>query len=578
MTSKELRKAFLEFYKKNGHKIVPSSSLIPDDSSVLLTTAGMQQFKPYYTGLADPMKSPLPSLNGKSIGSKNAASIQKSFRTSDIDEVGDETHLTFFEMMGNFSFGGYFKKEAITLTYNFLKEIGIEIQYVTIFEGDKDVPKDIESKKIWEELGITDIREENREENFWGPTGSEGPCGPTTEVFVKDVEIWNIVFNEYYCNSDKSLKKLDTPGVDTGMGLERLAMISQGRDNIFETDLFSPIIDLIQESINAKTKRILSDHIRAISFLLSDGVRPLNKEAGYILRRLMRRVMVYEYLNEGEIDTEKLFLKVRELYSEFYRELDSTMILAEFKKEKDKFQKTLSRGMKELDSLREIDSISAFKLYETFGLPFEIVKEVGGDKAKKLTREGFEKEFKKHQETSKAGLEQKFGGHGLILDTGELKASNDEEIKIVTRLHTATHLMQASLRKVLGDTVKQAGSDITPERTRFDFTFDRKLTDKEVKEVEDLVNGVIEKGMKVELKEMPIDKAKETGALYSDRETYPATVNVYSVIDDKGKVFSSELCGGPHVTNTREIGRFSIVKQESVAAGIRRVRAKISQN
>ena len=578
MTSKELRKAFLEFYKKNGHKIVPSSSLIPDDSSVLLTTAGMQPFKPYYTGAADQMVSPLPSLNGNPIGSKDAASIQKSFRTSDIDEVGDETHLTFFEMMGNFSFGGYFKKEAITLTYNFLKEIGIEIQYVTIFEGDKDVPEDIESKKIWEELGITDIREENREENFWGPTGSEGPCGPTTEVFVKDVEIWNIVFNEYYCNSDKSLKKLDTPGVDTGMGLERLAMISQGRDNIFETDLFSPIIDLIPESINARTKRILSDHIRAISFLLSDGVRPLNKEAGYILRRLMRRVMVYEYLNEGDIDTEKLFLKVHELYSEFYRELDSVMILAEFKKEKDKFQKTLSRGMKELDSLKEIDSISAFKLYETFGLPFEIVKEVGGDKAKKLTREGFEKEFKKHQETSKAGLEQKFGGHGLILDTGELKASNDEEIKIVTRLHTATHLMQASLRKVLGDTVKQAGSDITPERTRFDFTFDRKLTDKEVKEVEDLVNGVIKKGMKVELKEMSIDKEKETGALYSDRETYPATVNVYSVIDDKGKVFSSELCGGPHVENTREIGKFSIVKQESVAAGIRRVRAKISQN
>jgi len=273
MTSSDLREKFLEFFEKEGHVRVPSSSLLPDDPSVLLTTAGMQQFKPYYTGKADPMASPHPELGGKPLGAKSAVSIQKSFRTSDIDEVGDETHLTFFEMMGNFSFGGYFKEEAIKFAYDFIKEIGLTIQYVTIFEGDEKTLKDEESKKIWEGLGVRDIREADRGENFWGPTGNEGPCGPTTEIYLNDIEVWNIVFNEYYCLADKSLVPLEEKGgvrgVDTGMGLERLAMVSQGKKNIFETDLFSPLIDLLPEHMDMSTKRVVADHGRAVSFLIS---------------------------------------------------------------------------------------------------------------------------------------------------------------------------------------------------------------------------------------------------------------------------------------------------------------------
>lgn len=578
MTSSELRKAFLEFFEKNGHVVVPSSSLLPDDPSVLLTTAGMQQFKPYYTGEADPLKSPHPTLQGKPLKTKSATSIQKSFRTSDIDEVGDETHLTFFEMLGNFSFGGYFKEKAIKLAYDFLKEIGLEIQYVTIFKGDKEVLKDEESKKIWQELGIKDIREENREENFWGPTGNEGPCGPTTEIYIGNTEIWNIVFNEYYCNPAKTLKKLDTPGVDTGMGLERLAMVIQGKKNIFETDLFFKITSKLPDGMENKTKRIMADHVRAIAFLISDGVRPSNKEAGYVLRRLMRRVLVYEYLNkEKNLHIPELLKKAIVLYDGFYPELQYGTVLSEFEKEQKKFQATLGRGMKELNAQKTIDAPLAFKLYESFGLPYEIVKEVGGKKAEGLTREEFDKEFARHQETSRAGRERKFGGHGLLLDTGELKAANEEEVKIATRLHTATHLLQAALRKVLGDKVKQAGSDITAERTRFDFTFDRKVATDELKKVEDLVNEVIQKDMSVEYKEIPYEKAIRTGALYSQKEKHPPVVKVYAVTDKKtGEVFSRELCGGPHVSHTREIETFRIVKEESVAAGIRRIRAKVA--
>ena len=544
---------------------MPSSSLLPDDPSVLLTTAGMQQFKPYFVGKADPEKD---------FGSLNTVSIQKSFRTSDIDEVGDESHLTFFEMMGNFSFGGYFKKEAILYAKEFIESIALDIQYVTIFEGDDKTPKDEESEKIWKSLGVLDIRMAAREDNFWGPTGSEGPCGPTTEIYINDMEIWNIVFNEYYCKSDGSLEKLETPGVDTGMGLERLTMVAQGKKNIFETDLFSSITEILPAGMDTRVKRIVSDHARGVAFLLSDGVIPSNKEAGYILRRLMRRMLVYEHILGDSYDSQALFDIVGKEYSGFYNEINPETVRDEFAKEKDKFQKSVARGLKELERTGEIDAQSGFRLYESFGLPYEIIKELGGEKSSGLTREDFDREFEKHREASRAGREKKFGGHGLLLDTGELKAANEEELKVVTRLHTATHLLQAALRKVLGDEVHQAGSDITAERLRFDFAFDRKLSEEEIKKVEDLINDVIERNLDMGCQEMSYEDAVKTGALYFEKEKYPGTVKVYSAVDPKsGEVFSRELCGGPHVAHTEELVSFKITKEESVGAGVRRIRA-----
>jgi len=564
MLANELRKKFLEFFKSRGHAIVLSSSLLPDDPSVLLTTAGMQQFKKYYTGEADPMRD---------FRSKSTASVQKCFRTSDIDEVGDERHNTFFEMLGNFSFGGYFKKEAISYGKDFFDSIGLEIEYVTVFAGDKNVPFDEESFNFWENLGIRDIRKCGREDNFWGPTGAEGPCGPTTEIYINGVEVWNIVFNEFYQLKDGTLEKLKTPGVDTGMGLERLAMVSQGKRNIFETDLFLPILDILPGTISERQRRIISDHLRASAFLLSDGVSPSNKEAGYILRRLLRRALVYEYINFLNPQIfESAIIEAIKIYGNFYPELKHRRddIINAYWAEREKFSKTLSRGIKELEKNENITSEKAFSLYETFGLPYEIIKEFSGAKSSSLTRESFDKEFGKHQEKSRAGAAGKFGGHGLLLNTGELKAKDEEELKKVTRLHTATHLLQAALRKILGENVRQMGSDITVERTRFDFSFPRKLTIDEIKKVEDLINEAISRKLKVKMEEMDIEEAKRSGALYFFKEKYPAHVKVYSAGD-----FSKELCGGPHVKNTQDIGKFVIIKEEASASGVRRIRGKI---
>lgn len=571
MTHQELRQKFISFFEKRGHAVVPSSSLIPDDPSVLLTTAGMQQFKKYYTGEADPIKD---------FGSKNTASIQKSFRTSDIDEVGDESHNTFFEMMGNFSFGEYFKKEAIAYAHKFItQELGLSIDYVTVFEGDKEVPADEESEKVWQDLGIKNIKKLGRSENFWGPTGSEGPCGPTTEIFVVGLEpeVWNLVFNEYYCQPGGKLEKLKQNGVDTGMGLERLATAVQGKKHIFETDLFAPLLELLPGEVEERHKRIIVDHLRGSTFLLGDGVRPSNKEAGYILRRLMRRTFVYEKMYKiPDHVFDAIIHDIVHEYGEFYSELmrGNETIREEFKKEREKFGKTLDRGVKELGRVTEINAENAFRLYETFGLPFEIIKELGGKRAKDLTREAFDEEFKKHQEISRAGQEKKFGGHGLLLDTGELKAADQRELKIVTRLHTATHLLNAALHKVLGDAVEQRGSDITVERTRFDFLFPQKLTPEEIKEVEDLVNYAIQKDFPVTIKEMDAEDAKKSGALFFYKGVYPKKVKVYTV-GNGAEVFSKELCGGPHVTHTGEIGKFHISKEESSSAGIRRIRAVV---
>jgi len=504
MVSKEIRKSFLDFFQRRGHVIVPSSSLIPtDDSSVLLTTAGMQQFKKYYTG-------ELNALN--TFRSQRVTSIQKCFRTSDIDSVGDESHLTFFEMLGNFSFGpvgsdnpedfgveGYFKKSAINWAYEYLsKELKIDPQRmkVSVFNGDEEVPFDKESYSILEELGFSpaQIIRGGREDNFWGPTGSEGPCGPTVEFYIDGLEVWNLVFNEYYKENldfqTQNLRKLNNPGVDTGMGLERLAMILQGTSTIFETDLFRPLMRFLPDSLSEKTKRILVDHSRSIAFLISDGVRPSNKEVGYVLRRLMRRVMVSSW-QSNSLNVKALLSEVVKLYKDIYQELDEKNILEEFNKEYEKFNRALKKGVEVIKKTTIIDAQEAFKIYETYGVPYEVIKDIGGDKAQFLTRESFEQEFIKHQEISRASKEKKFGGHGLKIETGEIETTDIRETQIIIRLHTATHLLQWALREILGKEVRQMGSDINPSRLRFDFSFDRKLTPQEIQAITDLVNQKI---------------------------------------------------------------------------------------
>ncbi len=584
MNANEIRQKFLDFFKERGHAVVSSSSLIPDDPSVLLTTAGMQQFKKYYTGEADAIKD---------FGYLSTASVQKSFRTSDIDEVGDESHLTFFEMLGNFSFGGYFKKEAIQYAYDFItKVMNLPISYVTVFEGSHGVEKDEGSKQIWRDLGVTDVREEGINDVFWGPTGTSGPCGPTTEIYCKnvqgkDIEIWNIVFNEFFypgtrdellSGSDKKLEPLKIPGVDTGMGLERLAMISQGVSTIFETDLFSDLFGAFPSSLGIREHRIIADHARAACFLISDGVRPSNKERGYVLRRLLRRIVVFEHLATEAMN---LFASLAPLivgaYHHAYGELHLATILDEWDKEKAKFLKTVKHGLKELAKCPAIDAATAFKLYESYGLPYEIIKEVGGDRAKNLSRTEFEKEFAKHQEISRAGLEKKFGGHGLLLDTGELKAKDETELQIVTRLHTTTHILQQALREVLGPEVHQAGSDITAERTRFDFTFHRKVTPEEILKTEEMINEVIKHDLPVAFTELPKEEAAKTGALFFFKEKYPDIVKVYYVGSSVQDAFSKEFCGGPHVTHTGTIGRIKILKEEACSAGVRRIRAVLAE-
>ena len=402
MTHTEIRKKFLDFFEKRGHTIVPSSSLLPDDPSVLFTTAGMQQFKKYYT---DPELAP----------SLNIASIQKSMRTSDIDEVGDERHLTFFDMLGNFSFGGYFKKEAIGYGHEFItKVMGLTIDYVTVFEGAPGVPEDIESQEIWKSLDPNlEIRKCRKEDNFWGPTGNKGPCGPNTDIYINGVEVWAIVFNEFYQDETGKLSELKVKGIDTGMGLERLAMVSQSKANIFETDLFAflAVGPLNPNQRSDRSNRIIADHSRAIAFLITDGVLPSNKEQGYVLRRLMRRIIVHK-----DIDYPKLFDNIVKTYSE----LKLDLILEVFGAEQEKFSKTLDAGLRELKKISDLDAVKAFKLYESYGLPFEVMHDI----VPNLNRKAFDEEFKKHQAKSREGSVKKFGGHGLLLDTGELKAAN----------------------------------------------------------------------------------------------------------------------------------------------------------
>jgi len=579
MTHSQIREKFLKFFESCGHKIVPSSSLLPTDPSVLFTTAGMQQFKPYFLGEADPVKD---------FGGRRTASIQKAMRTSDIDEVGDKSHLTFFEMLGHFSFGDYFKKETIEWTYEFLtEELGISKDRIsaTVFAGDGKIPFDSESYNAWVQfIPQEKIKKGPREDNVWGPPGLEGPCGAANEVYVDDLEVATLVFMEYNCDKDKNFTPLPQKGVDVGWGFERVVKIIQNKDSVFETDLLKPILKLVPSELDNRIRRIIADHSRAIAFLLSDGVRPSNKEQGYVLRRLMRRVITYFYATQP-VDNRlaksvihrsdatvihDIFAKIVEVYGSYYPGLNANSILHEFDHEKEKFEKTLSQGLRELEKMPSVSAENAFRLYESYGLPFEVIKELGRKKTTELSRESFDEEFKKHQEISRAGAEKKFGGHGLLMDTGELKAGNEEELKKATRLHTATHLLHASLRKVLGTEVHQAGSDITPERLRFDFIFSRKVTPEEIKQVEDIVNEAVQKDYKVTKEEMSYEDAIKSGASAFFKLKYPPRVNVYSFGD-----FSKELCGGPHVSHSAEIGHVKITKEEAVSAGVRRIRAVV---
>jgi alanyl-tRNA synthetase len=652
MTSKQLRKAFLNFFKERGHIVAPSSSLLPDDPSVLLTTAGMQQFKKYYTGELDPIKD---------FGLCRAASVQKCFRTSDIEEVGDERHLTFFEMLGNFSFtsplspplkggegegmpspskgedgndsapksppyegggrGGcqeerasYSKKEAIAYALDFLQTIGLKdkIDYVTVFGGDGETSPDEEAYKIWQEFGMPEekIKKFGRADNFWGPTGASGPCGPTTEIYVQGVEVWNLVFNEYYARSDGRLEKAAAPGIDTGMGLERLAMVSQGASTIFETDLFKPLIETLEAKAGksyleeSRYYRIVIDHIRGACFLIADGVLPSNLAQGYVLRRILRRVIrSLRLLQAPEKVIYALVEKVIELYGEAYPELraKASDISVVIKCEIEKFSRALDRGLKEFEQMASplsppystqgaclparqgsasggeggakggvFSGKDAFMLYESYGFPIEMTREMLQERGLNLNEAEFQEEFKKHQELSRLGVEKKFGGHGIVLDTGELKAANQEELQKVIRLHTATHLLQQALRQILGPEISQRGSDITAERARFDFTFSRKVALEELKKLEDLVNQKIQEDLPVSMQEMKFEDAVASGALAFFKGKYPPVVKVYSI-----GAFSKEICGGPHVNRTSEIGKFKILKEEASSAGVRRIRAVV---
>lgn len=599
MTVNEIRQKFIKYFEGKGHVVMPSSSLIPkDDPSVLITTAGMQQFKKWFSNEIKP-KYP------------KTLTIQKCVRTNDIEEVGDKTHLTFFEMLGNFSFGDYFKEESIKWGLEFVeKELGVDRSriWVSIFAGDDKTPRDDDSEKIWQSLGITDIREFGREDNFWGPTGTEGACGPTTEIYVDDVEIWNLVFNEYYMQPDGILLPLESKGVDTGAGLERVAARINRLDSVFQTDELAELIDsfspMLAEINNTKkieefpireftiNERIVADHMRAATFMLADGIRPSNLDKGYVLRRLIRRAIVkYRFLpgvNKEQNICSKIAKKVITIYRKHYPELDQkkNSILSELEIEEIKFRRTLEIGLKEIakwkaeirtfwenkpaDAYKIINGKIAFKIFQTYGFPlemiFESLEEMGSKtpiKKEKIEKE-FLVEFEKHQEVSRGGLEKKFAG-GL---------ENKDDPKII-RLHTAAHLTLAAMREILGSHVHQKGSNITAERLRFDFSHPEKLTEEEKRAIEDWVNDKITKKLDLYVVETDPKTAKEKGAEGEFDARYGDKTTVYSIggdIDSKEAV-SKEICGGPHVKNTGELGHFRIKKEESSSAGVRRIKA-----
>lgn len=589
LTTKELRKEYLEFFTERGHSIIPSASLIPDnDPTVLFTTAGMHPLVPYLMGEKHPVGNRLTD-------------VQKCVRTGDIDEVGDATHCTFFEMLGNWSLGDYFKTESIKYSFEFLtKKLGIPTDKlaVSVFAGDSDCPRDDLSAKVWQDLGI---KKENiyylpKKNNWWGPAGMTGPCGPDTEIFIirdqqkcgedcspacdcgKFVEIWNNVFMEYDKQADGTYQPLKQKNVDTGMGLERTVAMLNGYSSVYEIDIFAPVMKLLKEKSGkgeefAKEMRIIADHIRTATFMLGDekGITPSNVDQGYVLRRLIRRSLRFARTLELEssilTQISKMYI---DMYAPYYEELahNEHKIIDELNKETEKFEKTLVQGLKEFEKLlkyiqdKRISGKAAFRLYDTFGFPIEMTIELAKENGIIVDVEGFENAFKEHQAKSQAGAEQKFKG-GL--------ADNSDA---TAKLHTATHLLNAALKKVLNDdTIQQKGSNITAERLRFDFNFPRPMTAEEIAKVEEEVNKVIKEGVSVVCQEMPIDDARKLGAVGVFNDKYDANVKVYTIGE-----YSMEMCGGPHTTNTRELESFKIVKEQSSSSGVRRIKAVIGNN
>jgi alanyl-tRNA synthetase len=609
MNSAELRKKYLKFFEEKGHKILPSASLIPEgDSTTLFTGSGMQPMVPFLLGQKHHL-------------GERLADSQKSFRAEDIEEVGDNRHTTFFEMLGNWSLGDYWKEEQLNWIFEFLtKEVGIDPQklFVSVFSGDPkyETPKDTESAEIWKKLfssaGIeakeVDLETEDnahkvgmqggrifyyRDKNWWSRTGlpenmpAGEPGGPDSEIFYefsevehdpkygknchpncdcgRYLEIGNNVFMEYQKQEDGGFKDLPQKNVDFGGGLERITAASNNNSDIFEIDSLKTIVDKITTLVTKEDRgamRIIADHIRAGVFLIADGVEPSNKDRGYIVRRLLRRSVTYgQKLGIDHDFLPEVAEVVVRIYSEIYPEVKSVGVLEELKKEELKFKQTLAKGLKILESKSNITGKEAFDLFQTYGFPFELTKEFGVVQ----NPDEFESEFKKHQELSRTSSAGQFKG-GL--------ASHSDKI---VRLHTATHLMNAALRKVLGENVWQKGSNITEERTRFDFTHGQKMTDEEKQEVEKLVNNWISRDLSVKKETMPLEEARKLGAIGVFGEKYPDTVSVYTVFDAKtNDVVSREFCGGPHVEHTGVIGSFKIQKEEAVSAGVRRIKAVVT--
>lgn len=633
LTAQELRQKYLEFFKSKKHKVIPSASLVPEnDPTVLFTTAGMHPLVPYLVGEKHPL-------------GKRIVDAQKCIRTGDIDDVGDNRHLTFFEMLGNWSLGDYFKQEAIAWSWEFLtdeKWLNLDPKriYVTVFAGDKKlgVKKDEESIKIWKKqfakkdilAGVCDLNQKaekdsrifllGAEDNFWGPVGKTGPCGPCSEMFydvnpekgdlkgthselVKEfrlMEIWNDVFMEFNKKEDGTFEKMAQQNVDTGMGLERTITVLSGKENVFDTDLFLPIIEKIEELSGRKyfeseeikkSMRIVADHIKASVFMLADGVEPSNIERGYVLRRLIRRAVRQGHiLGIKNNFTTEIAMVVQEMYGKVYPEVMEGKILVELEKEEEKFRKTLEKGLKklfELLGLKNVNDIflssfkdgsieidvtkingeNLFNLYQTYGFPFELsMEEIGrqlrdkksiSNEDKSKWANDFNKSLKKHQDLSRTASAGMFKG-GL--------ADNKEK---TTQLHTTAHLMLAGLRKILGEHVHQKGSNINGERIRFDFSHPEKMTEEQKKALEDFVNVAIQSKTEVQMNEMSLEQARKQGAEGCFENKYGEKVKVYTI-----KGFSNEICGGPHVKNTGDIkGKFKIVKEESSSAGVRRIKA-----
>lgn len=581
MKAIEIRNKYLNFFKNHGHSVIPSAPLIPEnDPSVLFTTAGMQPLVPYLLGEKHPE-------------GKRLTDYQKCVRTNDIEEVGDNRHLTYFEMLGNWSLGDYFKEEAVSMSFEFLtKELGIPVDKisVTCFAGDEDAPRDEVTAECWRKAGIPDERIYfyGKDDNWW-IAGEEGPCGPDTEMFYdtgkepcskdcqpscdcgKYVEIWNNVFMEYYKSKDGTYSKLKQQNVDTGMGLERITFLLQGKTTPFDTEIFEPImekLESLQKIDDIKSRRIIAEHLRSSMMIISDGGRPSNIDRGYILRRLIRRMT--RHLNKLQISLDELGCLIDldiEILKEMYPDLDKNkeIIKQVILEEKDKFVKTLSHGEREFEKAIQkskqenkdiVDGQTIFKLYETYGFPPEITADLAEEQGFKIDMTEFDKLFKEHQDKSRMGSEQKF--------KGGLADQNEQTIKY----HTATHLLHKALQIVLGDHAKQKGSNITTERLRFDFSHPEKMTKEQLKEVEDIVNEQIKRDLPVTCEEMTVEEAKNSGATGLFENKYGDKVKVYTIGD-----FSKEICGGPHVKHTGELGKFKILKEESSSAGVRRIKA-----